>query len=241
MPTKKPRQSYRNASGEKIPSVTGVTGRYQESGGLIYWANQVGLGEDESCADQERCGQCGRRPGKPHREVATRAADIGSYAHDLIEHEVKGVSIDEEYWEFLDPEQRAAADQCLSGFRRWVDGLRLTFIETELRLVSEKHQFGGMVDSIARTDGGALILPDWKTSKGLFPNMLSQIAGYGILVNETDIFGEVEEYHILRISKKTASFHHHSWTAESFEPARQWFLKALALKALEKPLKDLTK
>jgi hypothetical protein len=235
------RPGYFKIDGERVPSTTTITGRYKETGALMWWANQVGLGEHESCNDQERCAQCGRRAGKQHREVATAAADVGTYAHALIDEAVLGTEIDEADFDHLDMEQREAAGNCLDGFQRWRDSYDVTFLDTELRLVSEKHRFGGMIDSIARLENGALILPDWKTSNGLYADYIAQIAAYGILVDESDLFGPVEEFHILRISKETASFNHHSWRAEVFQPAKDWFLQARALYALEAPLKKLLK
>ena len=175
--------------------------------------------------------------------MAVAAADVGSYAHDLIELSVKSVPVDFEKYAHLTDKQVAQASNCLDSFDRWRENYGVDFLETELRLVSEVHQFGGMVDSVGRTKGGTLILPDWKTSRGLYADYIAQIGAYGILLNEhaDDLFGEVEEYHILRISKENAAFHHHSWTRDAMQPAFDYFLTARKLydeaKALEKMLK----
>ena len=235
------RQPYLAADGERVPGVTTITGRYHESGALVWWANAVGRGEHESCEDQDRCPVCKRRPGRTQKEASSMAADVGTYAHALVDNHVMGTEVPREDYEWLSQEQTDQASLCLDAFKRWVDNFGVTFLETELRLVSEEYRFGGMLDSVGRLGNGTLVLPDWKTSKGIYADYLAQIAAYGILVDESELFGPVEEYHILRISKTTAAFHHHSWPAEHFKPARDWFLKARELYEMEKPMKDLLK
>ena len=34
---------YKDHRGNRLPSVTTIIGRFKESGGLLYWANQQGL------------------------------------------------------------------------------------------------------------------------------------------------------------------------------------------------------
>ena len=237
------RKPYRNKAGEVVPATTTITSRFGESGGLIYWANQVGLGEHESCNDQERCAQCGRREGKNHRDVSGAAADTGTFAHDLIEEYVKGAKVDLDLYEHLTDEQRENADNCLDSFKRWFDGFGVEILETELPLVSEVHQFGGRIDSVGRLKGGQLIIPDWKTSNGIYGDQLAQLAAYGLLLDEyaDDLFGPVDEYHIVRISKDVASFEHRSWTRQTFQPAIDYFLTARRLFGQDKALKKLLK
>ena len=237
------RKPYLAVNGNRVPGVTTILGRFKDSGALIWWANQVGLGEHKSCDDQERCPKCYRRPGRTQKEAAGAAADVGNYAHALIEFEATAVPVEESEWTHLTDEQFKQADNCLSSWKRWRDNFQVEFLDTELRLVSEEHLFGGMVDSVARIKGGSLVLPDWKTSNGLYADYVAQIAAYGVLLDEhaDDLFGEVEEYHILRISKNTAAFHHHSWMAEAMEPARRYFLHARQLYDDAKDLDALLK
>ena len=230
---------YLTVGKKRVPSVTTITGRFKDSGGLIWWANAVGLGERD-CDDQDPCQHCGRRPGRNHTEAMNKAADVGTLAHAMIENRVKGVEYDDAEFAHLTEEQFSKAADCLSAFDRWLDGSNVEIIETEMRLVSEKHLFGGTFDAVARVNGRLAPL-DWKTTKGLYADHVSQVAGYGILIDELGVWGEVEQYDILRVSKETAAFHHHSWPASTFEAARQHFLNARTLyddvKGLEKLLK----
>jgi hypothetical protein len=59
---------YKDHRGNRLPSVTTIIGRFKESGGLLYWANQQGL--EGKTLDQARAevttpgtlAQGGRRP-----------------------------------------------------------------------------------------------------------------------------------------------------------------------------------
>ena len=84
----RPAGGYRLADGTRTVGVTTISGRFGDKGGLIYWANAIGLGEHDDCADQVPCRKCGRRPGLRQRDAAGRAADVGTYAHALIEQMV---------------------------------------------------------------------------------------------------------------------------------------------------------
>ena len=51
----------------------------------------------------------------------------------------------------------------------------VTTIRTEMPLVSKTHKFGGTLDAIRV--GTSLRLTDWKTSAGIYTEMLLQVAG----------------------------------------------------------------
>lgn len=232
---------YKNKAGKVVPGVTTITSRFADKGALIWWANQVGLGEHDACEGQPRCQKCGRRAGLNHRDAAQKAADVGSLAHDLIEERVKKVTIDWTEYSHLSEEQKDMAAECLVDFDRWFSTSEVEILETEIGLVSEKLQFGGRPDAIARVQGKLAIL-DWKTSRGLYSDYIAQVAGgYIILIEESGMFGKVEEMHIIRVSKESGSFNHHSWRRSHLQPAIDYFLTARTLfdqaKALEKMLK----
>jgi hypothetical protein len=231
-------QPYLTVGNKRVPSVTTITGRFKDSGALMWWANAVGRGERD-CDDQEPCGTCGRRPGKETREAMGRAADVGTYAHALIDHFVKGTLYDTQDFDHLDLEQEAQAMDCMAAFQDWWDGSQVEVLETELRLVSETHLFGGQFDAIGRVNSKFALI-DWKTSKGIYADYLAQLAGYVILVEEAG-FPAIEETHIIRISKGTAGFEHRMLPRKSFQPAIDYFLQARALYDLVKPLEALLK
>src|SRR2546429_6791259 len=65
--TGRPKEGYQLADGTKVPGVTTIIGRFKESGALMQWAFQQG------------------RAGKAKLyEDAEKAADIGTYVHELV-------------------------------------------------------------------------------------------------------------------------------------------------------------
>ena len=71
----RPTEGYK-IDGEKVPGVTTITGRFKESGGLIYWAWQQG------------------KDGKDFRDTKQKAADAGRVAHGMIEADWTGKPCD---------------------------------------------------------------------------------------------------------------------------------------------------
>ena len=75
-----PTQIYKTKDGKRVPSVTTITGRFKESGGLIWWAWDLGI------------------QGIDYRKVRDSAADAGTLAHAMIceKHAGKETGIDDE-------------------------------------------------------------------------------------------------------------------------------------------------
>ena len=233
----RPAQGY-YIDGKRIPSVTTITGRFKDSGALMFWANAVGLGERD-CDDQEPCRHCGRRKGKNHREAMNKAADVGKYAHALIEERVKGVEYEPADFAHLTPEQLELAGGCIEAFDNWWGRNVVEVVATELSLVSTAHRFGGTLDALCIIDD-KLTLVDWKTSAGVYADYLAQLGGYLILVEENGM-GPIEQLEILRISKETAGFDHLSRPRKALQPALDYFLKARDLYEADKALAKLLK
>lgn len=230
-------KGYTNEAGQRIPSTTTISGKFKDSGGLMWWANAVGLGERD-CDDQKPCRHCGRRAGKWTREIV-RAAETGTYAHALIDHEVKGVEVDVDTSHFT-PEQFEQVERCMSAFRKWWKAYDVEIADTEVRLVSESMQYGGTFDAVGRVSG-TFALIDWKTSKAIYSDYLVQLAGYCLLIEESGMFPAIEEVHILRVSKETAGFDHKYIPMESFGPAIDYFKQARSLYDAVKPLEAVMK
>jgi len=224
--------------GKPVPSVTTVTSRFGDKGGLIFWANAVGLGERD-CEDQPVCESCGRRRGKNHREASKKAAQVGDLGHALIEERVKAVAVDWDRFRSFDDGQKEQGASCLEAFDRWFKNSGVEIIETEFSFTSQLHRFGGTFDAVGFVDGRFSLI-DWKTSKGIYADYVAQLGGYVILVEEAG-FQQVEQIDLLRFSKETASFEHRSWVRKSFQPAIDFFLHARQLyddaKALDRMMK----
>jgi len=182
----------------------------------MYWANQMGL------------------DGKNHREVAEKAADAGTICHAMIDADIKDKSFDTAKYH---PELLEKAETGFLNFLEWKKMVNFRPIATEINLVSEAHQYGATPDCIGTvTDKLALI--DWKTSGGVYEDFLIQLAAYRVAWEENNPDKPLEGgFHLLRVGKEDASFHHHYWG--SLPEAWEAFKNLLALHNLHKRLKKM--
>jgi hypothetical protein len=208
--------SYLSASGKRLPGVTTVISKNLgwNKQALISWANQCGLS------------------GKRHRDVSAAEAKAGLLCHAMIDAHIKGESFNALGYD------GAVLEKAQSGFNNflsWAAEVDLTPVATETPLISEKHQYGGKPDCIGAVNS-ELALVDWKTSDGVFPDMLLQLAAYGTLWGENyPDYPLTGGYHLLSVGKESASFAHHHWDA--LPEAMEAFLHLLALHELEPEIK----
>lgn len=212
-----PANVYRLADGTRVPSVTTITSRFKDSGGLIHWAWDLGM------------------QGKDYRAERDKAADSGTLAHEMIEAEIRGKP-----WEApagVADETLGKATAGYEQYQTWRDQTRLELVESEVLLVSEAHRFGGQIDAIGRI-GDELCILDWKTSNAIYPEMLVQGVAYMQLWNENHpdrwVTGGI---HIGRFSKEFGDFAHHHFghglaeVWETFLKMRDLYDDLKALKA----------
>lgn len=193
-----PKQGYRNKAGKKIPGTTTIIGRFKDSGGLLWWAFEQGKsaerGEISSLYDKRDA-----------------AADAGTLAHGMVENHInKDPLLD------LSKYPDDIAIQAKAGYNNyleWQENTRIKIIEQEMELVSEIYQAGGCPDAIGVDHKERLCLLDWKTSNGIYPDYLIQIAFYRQLWEENNPDKPITGgFHLLRFSKEHADFHHHYWS-----------------------------
>lgn len=186
MPTQT--KGYFLKSGERVPSVTTVIGRFKESGGLIHWAWKIG------------------KEGKDYREVRDQAADAGTMAHAAVEAWVRGKPFEFEG----PPEITEKARMAFHAFEEWRDQTHLRIDQTELPLVSEKHRYGGTFDAILVRNERAM--GDWKSSNSIYGEYLIQLAAYRNLWDENFPIDPITGgHHLLRFDKTYGDFHAHFW------------------------------
>jgi len=209
-------QAYKDAAGKRLPSVTTVLGRFKDSGGLIRWAFEQGKaaerGEINDLYDSR-----------------DEAANIGSIVHDIAESTI--ARNDEELAALmakvsaLTDEQQAMVRNGVQAFASWFDGSRIVVQETETPLVSQELGFAGTFDALGRDSADRLVLLDWKTSAGVYPEYLVQLGAYAMLLEERgDV---VEEAHLCRFSKEFGNFSHHQITGPMLSVGRAQFLLLL--------------
>lgn len=206
---------YKLKDGTKVSGVTTIIGTNLgwNKEALMFWSNQVG------------------QQGKNHRDVSVKEADAGTCGHALIDAHIKKKTIDTSIYA---PEILAKGETCLLNFLEWEKMVNLQVLYTEINLVSEKHKYGGTPDCIGIVVSQPAIL-DWKTGSGVYEDMLIQLPAYKVLVEENIDIKLTGGYHLIRIGKEDASFHHHHW--HSLEDGWEAFTHCLALHELKKKLK----
>lgn len=193
MPT--PSGGYFLKDGTKVPGTTTIIGKFKESGGLIQWAYKMGR-EHEGLARQ------GKEAPRHLYDVVEKAADIGTQAHELVELHIDEREID---WAQYDPK----AVDAFKAYLSWENQSKLTILEQEMLLVSEKYRYGGTPDAIGEIDG-ELCLVDWKTSNSVYLDHLIQLAAYRQLWNENNPDRPLTGgSHLCRFAKDHGDFAHH--------------------------------
>lgn len=178
---------YRTVEGKRVPSTTGILGRFKDSAGLLRWANAEGLAGRKLYEDKS-------------------ATDIGTLVHSLVEQKIHGepqtLKIPDEYV--------GQVHSAYTAFLAWFDAYEFEIVATEVPLVSEQWQFGGTIDSVLRDKQGRLCIGDWKTSKAIYADYLLQLAAYGVLWNESapDDRKLTGGFHLVRFSKEDGDFEH---------------------------------
>lgn len=215
----RPKTGY-EIDGEKVPGVTSILSRFKESGALMYWAWKQGC------------------EGKDFRDTKKMAADAGTLAHDMVEHDIYGQRFDTSGY---DDSTIQRASGAFNAYKEWKAQTHLEVAEAEMPLVSRTHGFGGTLDAIIVRN--KLALGDWKTSGGIYADYLLQLAAYDILWHENFPDKPLQGgFHLLRFSKQQndtdpISFSHHYWS--QLDIAKEQFLHLLAAFKLDKSIKAL--
>ena len=167
---------YKLQDGTIVPGVTTILGILNKPA-LVPWANKLGLqGIDSSKYVDEK-------------------AKIGTLAHQMIADYLKGVTTDTSEYSKVQIDQ---AENATLSFFEWEKTHPIEPILIEERIVSEEYGFGGTIDCLARLNG-ELCLIDFKTSRGIFPEMLIQVVAYRQLLIESGY--DVTKINILRIGR----------------------------------------
>lgn len=211
----RPTGGYKNAAGQRVPGVTTPIGRFKDSGALLWWAFGQGKaaerGEIDSLYDKR-----------------DEAADAGTLAHEMVEAHIAG----EDFETVIKGKPKAIVIQAMSAFNaylNWSQTSNLEIIAQEMPLVSEKYQFGGTPDAIGIV-AGELCIVDWKTSNGVYPDYLIQMAAYKVLWEENNPKDPITGgFHLCRFSKENGDFAHHYYS----ELDDGWEQFKLFLKAYE--------
>lgn len=168
----------------RVPGVTTITGVLNKPA-LVKWANEMGL------------------KGIDTTKYVDETAKIGTLSHYFVECElmsqITGQKIKPDLSTYTEDQIDAGQNGAIRFFD-WQERLGFNPIASEMKLVSKKFMFGGTIDAYGTIHNGKKILMDLKTSKGIFPEMKTQVAGgYALLLEENNY--EVDEIHIIRVGR----------------------------------------
>lgn len=178
---------------------------------LVPWANRMGL------------------QGIDIKKYVDVLANIGTLAHYLVECEWKGEEPDLSTYA---PEDIDKAENALLSFWAWRDQHEVEPLLVEAALVSETYRYGGTCDCYAIVDGETTLI-DLKTGKGIYPEMIHQLAAYTQLLEENGY--EVDNVRILRIGRdENEGFEDRVVDMVSLEPHWRIFELCLEIYDLQK-------
>jgi hypothetical protein len=182
-----PHQKYFLQDGTQVAGGSTISKIGEDSGGLIYWAWDLG------------------KKGKDYRKVSQEACDVGTLAHFMIEAFLNGFVCDFDDYSTQDIDRALI---CYNKFVDWWEDQKLRKVYTEIQLVNETYKYGGTIDLIAERDNGEFVLIDFKTSKKISESYWRQCAGYAQLFNcnnpqmVASPHNEIKSHAIVRIGKE---------------------------------------
>ena len=134
---------------------------------------------------------------KAHRRQTTKAANIGTIAHNYIEGAIKyKLGIND------NPPEKPINEQALNAINAYADFAKEYDIEyhaSEPKVYSKLHRYAGTLDIDATINGKRCIV-DLKTSNGIYPEMWLQTAAYQ-QARQEELGVKYDERWILRIGK----------------------------------------
>jgi hypothetical protein len=214
--------------GENIPSVTSFTSIIDKSNFLIAWAVNLGKnylldkiknGEQITIIDIEEAS-------KIHRQTKEKAADIGTQIHEWINK-----------WIIGEKPEIPNEDNVKNGimaFLQFQKDQKVKWVESEKIIYSKKYNFAGILDAIGVIDK-SLVLFDFKSSNGIYPEYALQTAAYQIAYEETTK-NKINYRVIVRFGKENGDFEWRRF-AENEKDKKAF----LAAKILKERLRELDK
>jgi len=148
---------YRTAAGEEVPSVSTILRVIDKSGPLVSWAVRVTcdyVGErlheihDQSIGgvDMHDIEAVLEKAEKEATRVKEAAGDMGTLVHLAVQDWAISMMGGQEFFaHFSSPEMQRAWE----AFTKFEEQYSMSPTSTELKVVHEKHKYGGQVDLIA--------------------------------------------------------------------------------------------
>jgi hypothetical protein len=146
------------------------------------------------------------------------AGEVGTEAHDWIEHVIKARDNEEKRHElFAKFPLDERASNCCIGAVDWMVRHNVRWIHTERKCFSRKYGYAGTMDGLAWVDScndpeccpvpfkNRRSITDWKSSNNLRVSYIFQVAAYRQAYQE-ETGEQIDDTWILRLDKETADF-----------------------------------
>ena len=211
--------------GEKVVSVTGITGIIDKSGPLMWW----GIGEclkfieaalpDFEDMDEVQTKQFFHDAHRAHLRASKTATTIGTMAHAWIEKHLAG-----------DKPAMPKNPELLSTITSWLEWSQnhpLTGYETEFKCYSRENGYAGTCDFDGMV-GDERCIVDWKTGKAVYPEHALQTAAYQ-LAREEELDVTYDARWVVVLPKEGGKVHAVRFGADTYEQDCKGFLGALDL------------
>lgn len=224
---------------DRLTSVTAISGQLDKSGALIYWA--VNLMRDflNDYIEKNTEFNCDAlkavvaEASKQHAQEKERAGSIGDTVHDFALAYANAKTGHGDMPTIEDWPREALNG--INGFLDWVKARKVKFIESERVVYSKRYEYVGRTDAIVTMgDDPTHIVLDYKTSNGIYAEMLLQLCLYWTALRE-ELGTEYKCGMIVRFDKETGEFHDHVIDVDLYQIAGG---AALALVEVKKILSN---
>ena len=207
-----------NYKGVEYPSVTQILGQLNKPA-LIPWASRCAvdfirenLDKLEALmvdADAHAVEDLLDEAQKAHTQKKDDAADSGKLAHKAIEAHIAGAE------PFVVLSDNDEAHRAYTAFLKWLDDNTVEFLESEVLVCSTLYGYAGRFDLIAMVNGKRVLI-DFKTSTGIYPEMMIQLCAYRQAYNEMLHEGQetIENMALLHLDKITGEYTYKQVTDE---------------------------
>jgi len=156
-----------------------------------------------------------------HRAIATKAAQIGTDVHAMVENHVKGHNVLNADHRIIEKEL-STTQKPYNAYLDWEKKQSFSLIGSEIPVCSPKWGgYGGTLDMVAELDDKSYII-DLKTSSGIYDEYIMQIASYRYAY--TQLYGiPIEGMGILRLDKQTGKFEWKEYNQKEYTKALKMF------------------
>lgn len=209
-------QRYYLKNGKQVPGVTTVLNVLAKPA-LINWAWKLGL------------------EGQDMHAVKNMAADIGVVTHEICECALRGTDPNMDIYKPADVE---VALPLYEWFFDWWCNAELEAVGIEVSVVSERWEFGGTLDLVARHPKRGLGLLDYKTSSGVYESHYYQLSAYEVLWNENHPNDLIKWVEVIHLDKYTGYGKVHPIGVNLAVPYFEVFKHARAIYVLQKSVKS---